>query len=95
MRIVLKNLRGKDWLCLLISAVFIVAQVWLDLRLPDYMSEITTLVQTPGSPVQSVMTAGFWMLGLRAGKPCCFCCDRLFCSKSGCGARHAPALVGV
>lgn len=67
MRIVLKNLRGKDWLCLLISAVFIVAQVWLDLRLPDYMSEITTLVQTPGSPVQSVMTAGFWMLACALG----------------------------
>lgn len=67
MRIVLENLRGKDWLCLLISAVFIVAQVWLDLRLPDYMSEITTLVQTPGSPVQSVMTAGFWMLACALG----------------------------
>ncbi len=67
MRVVFKNLKGKDWLCLLVSAVFIVAQVWLDLRLPDYMSEITTLVQTPGSPVQSVMTAGFWMLACALG----------------------------
>lgn len=67
MRVILKNLKGKDWLCLLVSAAFIVAQVWLDLRLPDYMSEITTLVQTPGSPVQSVMTAGFWMLACAFG----------------------------
>lgn len=67
MQTILKNLKGKDWLCLLVSAFFIVAQVWLDLRLPDYMSEITTLVQTPGSPVQSVMTAGFWMLACALG----------------------------
>lgn len=67
MGIVQKNLKKKDWLYLSVSTVLIMLQVWLDLRLPDYMSEITTLVQTPGSPIQSVMTAGFWMLACALG----------------------------
>ena len=35
---------------MLIALVSIVGQIWLDLTLPDYMSDITTLVETPGSP---------------------------------------------
>ena len=45
-----------------ISLVFIVAQVWLDLRMPDYMSEITTLVQTPGSAMADIWITGGYML---------------------------------
>lgn len=41
-----KNLTKKDVITILISVVLIVFQVWLDLKLPDYMSEITRLVQT-------------------------------------------------
>ncbi|WP_455504905.1 ABC transporter ATP-binding protein, partial [Clostridium sp.] len=37
-------------------------QVWLDLKLPDYMSEITQLVQTPGSEMSEILTSGGWML---------------------------------
>lgn len=46
----------------MISLFFIISQVYLDLKLPDYMSEITTLVQTEGSSMNSVLTAGGMML---------------------------------
>jgi ATP-binding cassette subfamily B multidrug efflux pump len=41
---------------------FIVAQVWLDLKLPDYMSEITTLVETKGSALSDILAQGGYML---------------------------------
>ena len=41
-----KNLRSKDIIIILISFVLIVGQVWLELKMPDYMSEITKLVQS-------------------------------------------------
>ena len=44
-----KNFGKKEYLFLFISLVFIVIQVLLDLKLPDYMSNLTTLVQTEGS----------------------------------------------
>ena len=43
-----KNLSKKEYSCILIAIVFMVIQVLLDLKLPDYMSNITTLVQTGG-----------------------------------------------
>lgn len=58
----LKNLQKKDWIFALISVILIVAQVWLDLKLPDYMSEITKLVQTPGSKMHDVLNAGLYMM---------------------------------
>lgn len=57
-----KNLTKKEWLFVGISLVFIVAQVWLDLKLPDYMSTITMLVQTDGSTMGEILTAGGKML---------------------------------
>lgn len=57
-----KNLSRKDWLFAGISLVFIVAQVWLDLKIPDFMSEITMLVQTDGSTMGEILTAGGKML---------------------------------
>ena len=57
-----KNLSKKDWLCLLISVGFIVLQVWLDLKMPDYMSEVTMLVQIPGSEMKEIVAAGGKML---------------------------------
>ena len=41
-----KTLSKRDWLLTAVSFLFILVQVWLDLSLPDYMSEITTLVKT-------------------------------------------------
>ena len=58
----LKRLSVIEWIMALISIVFIAVQVFLDLRLPDYMSEITTLVQTPGSSISDVWLSGGKML---------------------------------
>lgn len=59
---IFKRLSRREWLFALISLVFIVAQVWLDLKLPDYMSEITRLVQTPGSAMADIWIQGGYML---------------------------------
>lgn len=59
---IFKHLRTKEWCFVIISVLFIVAQVWLDLRLPEYMTEITTLVQTEGSQMSEILTAGGKML---------------------------------
>ena len=58
----LKRLKVAEWLQALVSLAFIVAQVWLDLKLPDYMSEITRLTQTPGSAISDIWLAGGKML---------------------------------
>ncbi len=57
-----RYLRAKEWLFFLFSLVFVCAQVVLDLMIPDYMSEITTLVKTPGSAIGDVWGAGGMML---------------------------------
>lgn len=57
-----RYLKPKELRQILFSLVFIVTQVWLDLKLPDYMSEITRLVQTPGSQISAIWTAGGFML---------------------------------
>lgn len=59
---ILKYLKPKEWLMAGISLIFIVMQVWLDLKLPDYMSEITRLTQTPGSEMSSIWINGGYML---------------------------------
>lgn len=65
----LRYLKLKDWIYFLISLVFIVAQVYLDLKLPDYMSEITTLVETSGSQMGDIWSAGGMIAAVLAGKP--------------------------
>lgn len=59
---ILKNLKWKEWLLAAFSVAFIVLQVWLDLTMPDYMSKITMLVQTQGSAMSDILTAGGKML---------------------------------
>ena len=57
-----KNFTKKDYLLIFISLIFILVQVWLDLKLPDYMSEITKLVQTEGSKMSAILQNGGYML---------------------------------
>ncbi|MFB7158848.1 ABC transporter ATP-binding protein [Lysinibacillus sp. NPDC056232] len=59
---IFKYLKPKEWTLIVASIVFIVGQVWLDLKLPDYMAKITTLVQTEGSKTSEIWTAGGKML---------------------------------
>ncbi len=63
----LKYLTKGDWGLAVLALGFIVAQVWLDLTMPDYMSEITTLVQTEGSAMSDILIAGGKMLACALG----------------------------
>lgn len=58
----LKNLKKQEWMLAALACAFIVLQVWLDLTMPEYMSEITSLVQTPGSEMREILLAGAKML---------------------------------
>lgn len=62
MRKLFKNLRKKDYLLILICAVIIFSEVWLELKMPDYMSNITVLVQTEGSKMSEILKNGGYML---------------------------------
>lgn len=63
----MKYFTKKDILLILISIVFIVGQVYLDLALPDYMSDITKITQTAGSTVEDIMSAGSKMVFCAVG----------------------------
>lgn len=58
----IKNFTKKDWLIIGISLVLIFMQVWLDLKMPDYMSQITVLVETEGSKMSDILKNGGYML---------------------------------
>ena len=57
-----KNFTKKDICVILIVAVLVIFSVFLDLRTPEYMSEITKLVQTEDSTMKQILTAGLWMM---------------------------------
>ena len=58
----MKNLKKSECALIVFSIAFIVLQVWLDLTMPDYMSEITKLIQTEGSKMSEILRAGGMML---------------------------------
>lgn len=58
----LKNLTKKEWGLILVSLILIIFQVYLDLKMPDYMSEITVLVQTEGSEIKDILINGGYMM---------------------------------
>ena len=62
MQRLLRYFDRRQWAMIAASIAFIVVQVWLDLKLPDYMSAITTLVQTEGSAMADILTQGGYML---------------------------------
>ncbi len=69
----LRYLRAWDWLLVLCSLMFIVFQIWLDLKLPDYMAEITQLVQTEGSEMNDILYNGGMMLACALGSLAAAC----------------------
>ena len=52
---IFKNFTKKDWVLIFICLLFITFQVFLDLKLPDYMSEITVLVKSDGSSMKEII----------------------------------------
>lgn len=57
-----KNFKAKEYFAMLLCVAFVVLEVWLDLKIPDYMSKITMLVQTPGSAMKDILINGGKML---------------------------------
>ena len=57
-----KNFHRKDVGLIIVCILLIIFQVWLDLKLPDYMSEVTVLVQTEGSKISDILVQGSYML---------------------------------
>ena len=62
-----KNLSKKDIVRILFCLILVVVQVWLDLKMPDYMSAITRLVQTDGSKMSDILRQGSYMLSCAFG----------------------------
>lgn len=67
----IKNFTKKEWILALICLVLVVTQVWLELKMPDYMSEITKLVQTEGSQMKDILVNGGYMLTCALGSLSC------------------------
>ena len=63
----LKKFKKKEWFLSFIALLLIIVEVWLELKMPDYMSEITKLVQTEGSKMADIITNGSWMIGCALG----------------------------
>lgn len=81
-----KNLRKQDFGLIVLAIGFIVAQVWLDLTMPDYMADITRLVQTEGSTMSEILTAGGKMMLCALGSLAAAACT------AACAARVATSL---
>ena len=57
-----KNLNKKQWLMILLCILIMIFQVWLDLKLPDFMSKITKLIQTDNIDKNEILIQGGFML---------------------------------
>ena len=63
----LKKLNRKDFIYIAICIIFVATQVWLELKIPDYMSKITKLVQTEGSTISDILHQGGYMMACALG----------------------------
>ena len=54
----LKQMKAKQWIMALLCVALILGQIYFDLRLPDYMSDLTVQIKTPGSTVSDVLHTG-------------------------------------
>lgn len=59
---ILRTMKRREWELFAVIIGCVLLQVWLDLRVPDYMAEITRLVKTPGSSLTQIWQAGGRML---------------------------------
>ena len=66
----MKNLGKKEYFLAFISVILIVVQVWLELKMPDYMAAITQLVKTEGSAISEILKNGGYMLLCALGSLC-------------------------
>lgn len=84
----LKNLRSREKLMALVCLVFVVCQVYFDLRLPDYMTELTVLIKTSGTTAD-IVSIGLKMLGCTAVSALLAVACGYFASKTASGLSFA------
>ena len=63
----LRTMRRREWLMAVVCSLLILGQIYFDLSLPDYMSDLTVLIKTPGSTLSDVLYTGAQMLGCALG----------------------------
>lgn len=63
----LKNFNKKEVMTIFLCFILIISQVWLELKMPDYMSKITVLVQSEGSKMTDILINGGYMLACALG----------------------------
>ncbi|MBW3088593.1 ABC transporter ATP-binding protein [Bifidobacterium sp. 82T24] len=78
-----KYLSKAEWGQLFVGLLLIVAQIWFNLELPDYMADITRLVETPGSEMHDVWVAGGKMLAVSLGAVICMALTGLITARVG------------
>lgn len=81
----LKKMTKREIGMVLCSLIFIVAQVWLDLKMPEYMSTITMLVETPGSELSEIFLNGGYMLLCAVGSMAAAMVTGFFAAKVAAG----------
>ena len=59
----LNQMRRKEWLMAILCAALVLGQIYFDLRLPDYMSNLTVLIKSPDSTMSDILYTGMEMLG--------------------------------
>ena len=80
---IIKKLQAHDWCFVAISLIFIVVQIWLDMTMPQYMNEITVLIETPGSKMSEVWKAGGMMLLCSLGSVAASVITAIFSARIG------------
>ena len=80
---ILKKMKWQDWCYALCCIAFIVTQVWLDMTMPQYMNEITVLIETPGSAMSEVWRAGGMMLLCSLGSVAASVITAIFAARIG------------
>ena len=85
---VFKRLRRREWLMICVSLVFVFAQVWLDLRVPDYMSQITLIVSSPDGAIRDVWLEGAMMILCSIGSVASSIIVGFFASRVAAGFSH-------
>ena len=67
----LRNMRRREWVMAAVCAVLILGQIYFDLSLPDYMSNLTVLIKTPGSTMADILRTGGRCWAVPWPAPCC------------------------
>ena len=80
---ILKKMKWYDWCYALVCIAFIIVQVWLDMTMPQYMNEITVLIETPGSEMSAVWRAGGMMLLCSLGSVAASIITAIFSARLG------------